>query len=108
MGEILRKVLAEIENQLLRRTAAIGLSDFFHNVRRYHVKGLRYVENSKVRRFQLRSDNGVQQVQAVVALTFSNAPGSHFQPPSRSEKICPLSAAQVFHPLPQAPFEGRF
>ena len=33
MGETLREVLAEIENQLFRRAAAIGLSDFLHNVR---------------------------------------------------------------------------
>ena len=65
MGEIPRKVLAEIENQILRGAATIGLSDFLHNVRCYHVKSLRHIENSKVRRFQLRGDNSVQQVQAV-------------------------------------------
>lgn len=52
--------------------------------------------------------DGVQQVQAIVTLPYSDAPGSHVQPPRRFQKICPLSAALVFHPLPQAPFQGRF
>ena len=33
VGEVLRKTLAKIENQFRRRAAAIGLSDFLHNVR---------------------------------------------------------------------------
>ena len=54
MGKILRKVLAEIENQLLRRTAAIGLSDFLHNVRLDNFKGVCYMEGGEVHRLQLR------------------------------------------------------
>ena len=55
IGEILRKVLAEIENHLLRRAAAIGLSDFLHDVSCDCINGLHHVESSKTRRFQLRS-----------------------------------------------------
>lgn len=57
LGEASREIGINVEVQLLCRTVAIGLSDFFFNVRRYHVKGLRYVESNKVRRFQLHSNN---------------------------------------------------
>ena len=54
MGKILRKVLAEIENQTFRRAATIGLSDFLHNVRLDNFKGVCYMEGGEVHRLQLR------------------------------------------------------
>lgn len=78
MSEMLWKALAEIENQILRVAAAIGLSDFLYNVRPYHIKGLCHVENGKIHRFQMRGSDSPQQVQAVVALPFCNIPSSHF------------------------------
>ena len=95
MGEVLRKTLAKIENQFHRRAAAIGLSDFLHNVRLDYFEGICYVEGGEVCRFQLRGYDSVQQVQSLC-----DTPGTHFLPPYQSEKICPLSAAPGYHPLP--------
>lgn len=65
LREIPRKVLAEIENQTLHRAAAIGLSNFLHNVRLDYFKGVCYIEGGEVHRFQLNGYDSPQQVQAI-------------------------------------------
>ena len=60
--EIAWEVLAEIENQIRRRAAAIGLPDFFHNVRLDNFACICHIESGKARRFQLRTYDNPQQV----------------------------------------------
>ena len=100
LREIPRKILVGIETQALRRATAIGLSKFLHNVRFDYFEGVCHIEGGKVHRFQLSGYDSSQQIQAVVTFSHGDAPGTHFHTPSRSEKICPLSAALFFHPLP--------
>ena len=60
--EIVREVFAEKDNQLRRGAAAIGLPDFFHNVRLNNFKRVCHLKSGKVQRFQLSVYDSPQQV----------------------------------------------
>lgn len=51
-----------METQIRCRATAIGLPDFFHNVRLNNFEGVCHVERGKVCLFQFRIYGGLQRV----------------------------------------------
>mgnify|MGYP006922392145 CR=1 FL=1 len=78
MGKVSREVGVDVAVQPLRGTAPVGPLDVLHNILPQQLNGLCCIEDGEVHCFQLCAYDSPQQVQSVVTLTFSNAPGSHF------------------------------